>query len=701
MYPSFKRGPAASLIALAVAAGASPAWAEDGSGDPLTDVIVVTGARDTAVTEVITPGGEPVVAPDAAGLVARSPGAALIDNGALSGQVQYRGSFGDRVLVQINGQRFGSGGPNLMDPPLHYAPMVLVDRIELARGVSPVSKGPGLAGGLNAVLKQVKFTGSADARPVVDVGALYRSVDSSYAVGGVAGVASDRWRFGVIAAQEEGDDYRFPGGRAIPTSFERLTYGVHAGFRSGPGELSVEYRRSETDPTGNPPFAMDIIYFNTDFVRIGGKLALSDKVTLETHLGQVTVRHLMDNNTLRPAPAMPMLRATFAEADTTTADVALAFDSKLGTITLGGDLELGTKGVRITNPANADFFLTSLNQVTSDRYGAFVQWRGELGAVQGEIGARIDSTRMTAGTPLLGSAVPMGPRMLANAFAASDRTWSGTTVDVAARLWADLGDFRPRLSLARKTRVPSPLERFSWLPTEASAGLADGNIYVGNSALKPEEMWVAEAGFDYESDRFYARPTLFYRRIDNFVQGAPFDATPGVIDSSVEMVANMNGDATPLRWANVDAELYGFDMDFGMKLAGPLRLDGVASYVRGKRRDIADNLYRIAPPNLRLGLTWDAQGWSVTAEGLGVAKQDKVSATNSEAPTGGYVIASLYGGIDLMEGVRLDAGVENLFDRAYEEHLAGYNRVMAGDVPVGARLPGPGRGGFIRLRLRY
>mgnify|MGYP006200813577 CR=1 FL=1 len=30
------------------------------------------------------------------------------------------------------------------------------------------------------------------------------------------------------------------------------------------------------------------------------------------------------------------------------------------------------------------------------------------------------------------------------------------------------------MTLARKTRVPNAVERFSWLPTEASGGLADG-----------------------------------------------------------------------------------------------------------------------------------------------------------------------------------------------------------------------------------
>lgn len=32
------------------------------------------------------------------------------------------------------------------------------------------------------------------------------------------------------------------------------------------------------------------------------------------------------------------------------------------------------------------------------------------------------------------------------------------------------------------------------MPTEASGGLADGNIFVGDGNLKPEKSWLAEAG---------------------------------------------------------------------------------------------------------------------------------------------------------------------------------------------------------------
>ena len=673
----------------------SPAFAET---EPLTDIIV-TGQRDTVITDEMESDKEIVSTPDAASLVARAPGAALIDNGGLSGQVQYRGLFGDRILVCVNGQRFSSGGPNLMDPPLHYAPMALVDRIELDRGISPVRKGPGLGGGVNAVLKQTRFSDSASMQPQADLTAGYRSGDNSYLLGGLVGLSNDRVKLGVIASYEKGYDLQFPGGTVASTSFERLNYGAHAGLKVGDGSLTLAYRRQETDPTGNPPFPMDIQYFDTDFRTLAYAGRLSDRLYLEVNAGHVAVRHLMDNFSLRQGPANPLdLRATFADADTSTASAALRLGTPDRHVRLGADVEVMDKDVRITNPGNTVFFLTSLNNISGSRVGAFVESRAAWGPIEAEIGARFDHHRMAAGSPLLGSAVPMGPRILANGFAASDRTWSDDTMDIAARFWTDLGNFKPRLSLARKTRVANAIERFSWLPTGASGGLADGNIYVGDLNLRNEEAWIAEIGFDYQDARFYARPTLFYRRVDDFIQGVPSDESPGIINSPVEMVANMNGDPTPLRFANVDAEIYGADLDFGGNISGPLNLDGTASYVRAKRRDIADNLYRIAPPNARVALIWQEQSWHLGAELQVFADQNNVSATNDEQPSKGYFLAGLFGHVELTPGVTLDASVENLFDRNYTEHLAGYNRVSGSDVAIGARLPGAGRSAFVRLR---
>ncbi len=690
-----------SRLALAAAlAAATPAFANE-PGSHSAEVIIVTAPRLTATADSRTVEDEHVTSPDGAAFIARQPGAALVDNGTLSGQVQMRGLFGERILLRINGQRFASGGPNAMDPAMHYAPMALIDRVEIARGISPVRDGPGLGGGVDTILKHVAFSDGADLAPQLDLSSQYRSVDDSVALGGMVGVANEQLRFGVIGSWEKGDDTRFPGGRIASSSFERAVYGVQAGARVGPGEVSIEYRRQDTGKSGNPPFAMDIMYFHTDFARIGFEGDLADTIRIETHLHYSGVKHRMNNYALRPAPATAMTRQSDTYADTYAADLSLRFGSRDRHVRIGADFELIDKGYMLYNPLAPAFFIHPLDRAKSDRIGGFAEWRTGFGPVEAELGLRVDRHGASTQAPRFGPGVPAGPVNLARGFAAADRDWSGTTVDGSMRLWADLGDFTPRLTLAHKTRAPSLIERFSWLPTEASGGLADGNIYVGSPELKAERAWIAELGVDWSGATAYARPAIYYRRIDDFIQGVPFDATPGVVNTPVEMVAQMNGDATPLRFANSDAEIWGADIAFGAQIAGPLRVDGVASYVRGKRRDIADNLYRMTPANGRLALSWDTRAWSLSAEAQAVASQKKVSVTNSEAISKAYVLMNLYGHWLVREGLRLDAGVENLFDRRYREHLAGYNRIVGSDVALGARLPGAGRSAFVRLRWAF
>ena len=47
----------------------------------------------------------------------------------------------------------------------------------------------------------------------------------------------------------------------------------------------------------------------------------------------------------------------------------------------------------------------------------------------------------------------------------------------------------------------------------------------------------------------------------------------------------------------------------------------------------------------------------------------------------------------------LSAGIENVFDKEYKNHLGGYNRIRNSDVGLGARLPGVGRN--VHVRFHY
>src|SRR5690606_27262893 len=241
-----------SATALAMAASPWPAFAQQPFEDPLRDVIVVTGAGLLSETTLDqSPSEAPMGGGDASELMTRVPGGARNGNGALSGQVQYRGLFGARINVQVDGHGFATGGPSMMDPPLHYAPLPLLQSLEIERGASPVSSGPGLGGGVNAVFKRVDFGAGPEVELHHDLTVQARSVDESHAAGGIAGLATDSLRFNLLASYEEGGDTEFPGGTIRDTAFERGLYGFSTGARFGAHEVGMDFRRQTTGPTGN------------------------------------------------------------------------------------------------------------------------------------------------------------------------------------------------------------------------------------------------------------------------------------------------------------------------------------------------------------------------------------------------------------------------------------------------------------------
>jgi iron complex outermembrane receptor protein len=123
--------------------------------------------------------------------------------------------------------------------------------------------------------------------------------------------------------------------------------------------------------------------------------------------------------------------------------------------------------------------------------------------------------------------------------------------------------------------------------------------------------------------------------------------------------------------------------------------------VRGARRDIADDLYRIPPASLRLSATWAMGDLSLGAELFAAADQNRVSLTNDELPGDGYATLGLFTRLSLTPGLAIEAGAENLTDARFAPHLAGRSRVGASDVPVGERLPGPGRGVWVRVSAQF
>ncbi len=146
-----------------------------------------------------------------------------------------------------------------------------------------------------------------------------------------------------------------------------------------------------------------------------------------------------------------------------------------------------------------------------------------------------------------------------------------------------------------------------------------------------------------------------------------------------------------LQYQSLDrADLYGVDSEGHCDLSKIFTLRGQLSYVRGINRDNGDNLYRIEPLHGRVSLEEHWAGWRSAVELVWASPQHKVSAFNDELPSAGYAIVNLRTGYTFREHLSIDATLQNVLNTHYEDHLTGINYVSKSDVPVGARIPGPG-----------
>jgi iron complex outermembrane receptor protein len=639
----------------------------------------------------------PLATTDTGDLVKKLPGANINANGPLTPIVQYRGMYGDRVNVLVDGMHISMAGPNSMDSPLSHIPASQVSSVSLYRGIAPVSSGMETIGGsVLAESKQAEFADSDAFEFHGNTSAGYASNGNSRYASVLASEANDTHRFDVAASTDRGNNQAFADGDIKPTEFKRDTLSLGYGLQAAGHFLDVNIKHHDTGATGTPALPMDIIYARGETYRLNLAKELNNGGTLRSKLHYQDADHLMNNYALRPPLDPAKLRYNYAEVQ--AHGFSLGYEQ--GAWSLGIDTDRSSHNSTIYNPDSAAFFMDNFHDVQRDRYSAFAEWNGELEHhLTLETGARLTRVNTNAGEVY--SSMMGGMATLSSNFNQASRKQGDTLVDLVAKLTKSINhDLDLEIGLARKQRAPSYQERYLWAPMESTGGLADGRVYVGDINLKPETAYQLELGLDWHTPQSGISPRVFYHRVNDYIQGVTSSNT------QVNMVAKMMNPAagTPLQFSNVDAELYGIDTNWYYTLSSDWQLDGTVSYVRGKRRDVSDNLYRIAPLTTRTMLSYVQPMWRSSIELVAVASQRQVSAENLEEKTAGYALINLSTAYQAAKNMTLTAGINNVFDRDYANHLNGYYRIKDSynaDIAQGERIPGLGRSLFAGINYNW
>ncbi|MDA8752536.1 TonB-dependent receptor [Halieaceae bacterium] len=685
-----------------IAAGGAVMLAGQLSAQPLEE-LVVAAQRDTRTIDVVE---ALVVAPDVSRLLLQAPGANINTNGPITGIPQYRGLFGPRIAVSLDGNQLAPAGPNWMDPPLSYAVTAQLESLQVYRGIAPVSVAQeSLGGAVDARTRHGEFGQQNDFELQGRVMGSAQTLSSGYQLDADVLLANRSQRFRFAAMTQSGDDASFPGGDILPTEYERQRYDLGYGVRFGGHTLQIDYGYNDTGDAGTPALPMDIEYFEGDLLGISYRFESAGALALEARLYGSDLDHGMTNFHLRPAPPASAWRQNIASSRNRGAELQALLTDDHGTWRVGIDAFREAHDSDIDNPKNPAFFVQNFNGAKREVLGAFLERGMQLGTRwRTELGLRYNHVSSDAGEVDGTPAMMMPPaQMLRDSFNAAQREQADDNVDLVAKAWFAASDSLSLYAgLSRKQRSPSYQERYLWLPLEATGGLADGQVYIGNLELQAERAHIAELGLDFADGRLSLSPRLFYNEVDDFIQGTPLGPMhPATMMVRMMNAANGTNRQDPLRFSNVDARLYGFDMDWSLRLDERWSLSGLVNHVRGERRDIADDLYRIAPSNATVRIDYSSGDWGLSLENVLYASQDRVSETNREKTTPGHGTVNLRGSWQVSPALQLAAGVDNLFDRDYQEHLGGYNRVQNPDIPIGSRLPGYGLNVFARVAYAF
>ncbi|WP_313951291.1 TonB-dependent receptor plug domain-containing protein [Accumulibacter sp.] len=750
------RKPIAVAVALALPGMWQCAVAQEAAATPLMKEVVVNASRIES--------GEPLdsrrldaasIAPyrastsDSTRLLDALPGVSVYGAGGVSSLPVIRGLADDRIRIQVDGMDLVSSCANHMNPPLSYIDPTNVDSVALFAGVTPVSAGgDSIAGTIQVSSAAPEFAKAGEEKLLKGrAGAFYRSNGNARGANLAATIANEMLSLSYAGSTTQADN-TVAGGNFKAAGLSDGTTEWLAGdvvgssmFKSQNQLLSFALRRAEhlfelkfgyqhIPYQGFPNQRMDLTD-NTSQQVNGRYLGQYAWGSLEARAYHEDTRHTMNflEDKLQTSGPLQNLAGMPMDTHGKTTGVRLKAEiisSERDLFRLGGEYQkyrlndwwdpispvvampmAGMKGSTFWN----------INDGQRDRFDVYGEWEASWNRQWlSQLGLRSSTVWMDSGdvqgynTPFYGN--PANPASIPGAFNALDRQKTDHNIDLAALLrFTPAAEQSYEAGYARKTRSPNLYERYAWSTNNPMAmnmvnWFGDGNGYVGDVNLKPEvahTVSATAAWHDAAREQWSFSVTPYYTYVQDYVDAVRCSGGSGMSPCQGSNLTRTDN-FVYLQFANQTARLYGADASARLPLLeggalGSVTMTGVLSYVRGRNSQTDDNLYHIMPLNAKLALVQGSGAWTNTIEGVLVDAKTQVSQVRNELATSGYGLLNLRSSYEWKQ-LRVDVGIENLFDRFYESPLGG---AYLGQRPMvyGTAVPGSGRSIYAGLNLRF
>lgn len=658
-------------VALAVAPNAFAAETAT-----LDEVVVTAPAMEQPLVVQTDPRKprQPVPAHDGADYLKTIPGFNVTRKGGTDGDPVLRGMAGSRLNILLDGEQILGGCGGRMDPPTAYVFPSSYDKITVLKGPQSVLYGPGSSAG--TVLFERNYTRRSDSGLGVDGSAMAGSFGRTDFAADVHGGSPDWYARGIVTNSRAGD-YKDGNGTSVHSAYSRWSANAALGLTPS-DDTRVELSMAQSD--GKAAYAdrtVDGSKFARDNVGLKGDWKNTDHGLLEKVEAQLFrnyIDHVMDSYSLRTGNPAGMMAAMNPDRTTTggrlvgTLNFSDATQLKLG-FDAQSNVHTGRNGAApgFMGAYNLKARVEDANFQNQGLFGEMSHQYAEEARVVG--GLRVDwwkAQDKRATVDMMG--------MIANPTQNQSRsdTLKSGFVRYEKDVMGSAGTFYA--GLGHTQRFPDYWELIN---KETATTRSSFNT-------KPEKTSQLDVGMTYKKEGVSASLSGFYSKVSDYIlveQGCK-----NMMGMLIGLSNNCGGMMpTPTSMTrNISATTWGGEASAAWQFAAQWKVDGSLAYVQGTNDTDGTALAQISPLEGRVGTTYDNGVWSVGGLLRMVAAQDRFVANQGNivgtdiGRTGGFGVFSLNGAYRVGKGIQLSAGIDNLFDKSYAEHISRGGAMVAG-----------------------
>lgn len=651
-------------------------------------------------------------------VMGKMPGISLVRDGIWATDISIRGLSRYNVVTMIDGDRIETSVD--LAARLSMIDLNDIDRIEVIKGGASAIYGTGATGGvINVITKGGHFNNINFISG--NIGGIYNSVNNSPAGNITLNLGGRFWYLRASGMARTADNTKTPQGEIPNSQYTDNNISVEAGlspFKNHELKISFDnyFAKDVGIPGGNPlfPAIAKVRYPSQRMQTYSAEYKIKDlikplkSISLKYYYEYIVrdVENIPNQVTVKPPTSTtPKQRISVLSitpnARHYTNGLEFQTDWKLSeknSLIAGFDfwkrsvdskreknqkIEVyDTTGINIVNTIYKTIGEKPIPDADFLNLGGYAQDEMKLfnDKLKFIVSARADRINITSSRTLNPvyeivnggnrNYSPAGQTLLWDATDVKDWSWSGN----AGVMYSVTKDVDISFNFARSYRSPSPEERYQFIDL--------GNLVrVGNPDLAPEKGLFYDLGVRVWKERFNIIADVF---LNTFT------------DQVVEIPGTFEGRSALVKTNIGKSRLYGFDMsamyNFYKSFVGYMNL----SYVRGEDTENNTDLSQMPPLNGTLGLRSGILKYvNFDLSATLFAEQNKIAA--GEISTPGYATLNLYLtsmpiNINNYARITLNAGIENIFDKQYRNHLSTNRGLITSE---------PGRNFYVKANVEF